>query len=201
MRIFYTPTPTNRTFAAHAGRDERLRTHEFIPLAEGKAERIAELRSIEGRAAFIWGDGHSHDESYHFSLGKANHKVHVDQHEDNLDFRGEVDFSNHMAAWEKAAPASIYTIHGYRSLRNSISVGGISRLLEKGDLALSVDCDCISRFPAMPYWTLTQMKGFSVEDVVFFTSYLASSTSRFDIGGLPEGVGDFNFSQGLTQGV
>jgi hypothetical protein len=82
-RLFVTPTWTNTAVVANLATFGRLKDIEVTWLPVDQKERWSELRRIVGRAAFMWGSGEKHNESYPFtSDGGVVIKAIIDRHRD-----------------------------------------------------------------------------------------------------------------------
>ena len=206
MDVYYRPTSSNCMFVSKVGQRNAFSSCRFVPLEEGFNKRIMQLQQINGRAAFIWGDGCSHDESYFFTKStKVKVKANIDYHDDNYLYTGKVTCANHM---RRAAMDGIETIvpsfdvpieqHFVVPYYNLLSqIRSRAADLGKGELALSVDADLIKNFPAFLKWT--NQHGLDVEEIADAVRSLGTKILRFDLGGMMEKMPEFQLTESMEK--
>ena len=199
MRIFYTPTHANELFASKMRKMGALPMCEFIRLPERKQARISRLKSIEGSAVFLGGDGYSHGESYFFTLSEAlKLKINVDRHADNRRFWKKLNCANHMR-YSRLAGMEIVTPEDERiSSRRAALSRAKSRVGKYGEkeIAVTVDCDAISCFPAVRRFA--SYDGFLAQEPLALILEAGSRVGRLDVSGMRNFQGDFKFTYSLS---
>lgn len=199
LRVFYSPTPSNRIIVAKLQTLEKLKSCEFTPLVEEEARRRRQLRNIRGRAAYLWGDGNNHHESYDFTIqGRMKLKINVDHHTDDSEARSELDCGNHMA-WSRR--------NGKRILISERMLGTtnhLEKMMERAkkvgldyfedEIALTIDLDGITGMPVLPKW-LAHIETIDYKEVVDLIRTLDCRIFRLDIGGLIDELPDFELMQ------
>lgn len=205
LRVFFSPTPSNKLVVGKLQTLGKLRSCEFIPLAEEWHERAPQLEKTarsRRRAVFLWGEGHRHHESYWFTRGsRIRAKINVDYHHDKE--RNQMfhpDCENHMLYTSKDGIA-IFT----PELINNISDCSLKRptrmerFLAKtrregrkfgiNEVALTIDLDGLIGVPVLEEWIFHN--GLQPEQVVGLLRTLGTRIFRLDIGGLVENMPDF----------
>jgi len=102
VSVVYSPTRSNSLIVSKIRHLPVLDRIAFAPLPEKASERrniLANMASNE-KTIFMWGDGHCHDESYHFTSRPLTSrvrrlKVNLDAHSDeyvSMDDGGDIDF-------------------------------------------------------------------------------------------------------------
>jgi len=194
MQIFYTPTRTNEAVVEKLKLIPVLQAHEFKRLEYADWRRRVQIESIKGDAAFIWGDGNQHHESFHFTdpVRSIKLKINVDMHSD-MGSKNDTNLAcwNHMGATENAGIKIITTPykHGTRQAILDAKFTGIQ--YEKGEIALTIDLDGVCGMPAYcPQW----ISAFTppVEEVIKLIKTLGNRITRMDIGGLFEDLDYFS---------
>jgi hypothetical protein len=197
-RVFYTPTFTNQAMVARLRELDRFKDVEFVALPTDRRERWNVLKAIDGRAAFIWGDGTSHHESYAFTYGTGIElKLNIDEHSDDFHCQiidrvlhdGEIDgigYSNHMKVIESDRVEGIHL----KWPRRLEEAKGRVRIEKEGKVAVTVDSDVFPLVPVRSRWIST--RGLDPEAVAEFILHAGEKLIRLDIGGIVEGVERFD---------
>jgi hypothetical protein len=171
---------------------------EFIELPKDRTKRLRMLEQIEGRAAFIWGDGTNHQESYFFTQRQTgiSLKANIDAHQDHnkieadwmIDHDMELNCGIHMTRTENDGIEIILRpIATYEGFLTEIEkrVGSY----RKGSISITVDCDVFPLFPACHSWVSDS--GIETELIVDLIRKISPHIARFDIGGIVEGIAKF----------
>ncbi|MBU0527687.1 MAG: hypothetical protein ABH983_03100 [Candidatus Micrarchaeota archaeon] len=105
VNVAYSPTSSNSIIVSKIRHLPMLDGIAFTPLPEKDPERREALVNMTNRerTLFLWGDGHHHDESYHFTSRPLTSrvrrlKVNLDAHSDeyvSMDDGGDIDFETH----------------------------------------------------------------------------------------------------------
>ncbi|MFH2106948.1 MAG: hypothetical protein ABII22_06845 [Candidatus Micrarchaeota archaeon] len=197
-RVFYAPTNANRILVPKLARMERLRHLEFIPLSEDKQTRHGQLLAITGRAAYIWGDGTDHDDSYYFTRDSGVRlKGNVDHHPDTRDEAEFLNFDSHMTYAERdgvgiITPTVRLFPHNYRweTMKSAIqAIREKGAMLGENQMALTIDCDGILLFPAIPCYVYDY--GFTAREIFEAVAELKAKLKRVDLGGVKKDLPDF----------
>jgi hypothetical protein len=102
VTVAYSPTSSNSLILSKIRHLPMLDGITFTPLPKKSSERKGILANMTNRERilFMWGDGHHHDESYHFTSrpvaeGVQRLKINLDPHSDeytSMDDGGDMDF-------------------------------------------------------------------------------------------------------------
>ncbi len=105
VTVAYSPTRSNTLILSKIRHLPMLDGINFTALPEKTPERREALANMTNRkrTLFMWGDGHCHDESYHFTSrpvaeGIRRLKINLDAHSDeytSMDDGGDMDFETH----------------------------------------------------------------------------------------------------------
>ena len=198
MRVYFSPTKTNCQVIALAKQRRELQGCTFEPLSENIHERVQQLRGIGGRAAFLWGDGRHHHESYFFTPRQVvEAKVNLDHHSD-LTSDGFISFYGHMAH-SRDAGIEVVTPNELDHDTNRLVSRALKAAarLDGAKLAVTVDCDIIPCFPVHREWILYDGfdRGLRTAEILDLVAFLAPRIARLDIGGMVEDAGPFEFTE------
>ncbi|MCX6770655.1 MAG: hypothetical protein NTX79_01230 [Candidatus Micrarchaeota archaeon] len=218
LSVFYAPTNANGLVVSKLERLRGFDKFKFIKLPENQAERIAFLQKIpcEERAAFIWGDGNSHHESYYFTMSKnMQFKINIDDHDDGFPhillhlvpeqdnglwlarqswamevgeccLVREVLWNNHMKATFEQGKDTMTEVNTDGRLDRAAKFA-LEYPNRSG--ALTVDSDGLICFPCLGKWTTTT--GVSPSRLIATIEAISAKLIRLDIGGLVERIVDF----------
>lgn len=197
--VYYSPTISNEIIV------KKIKTMlplKFKPLSSDILKRKEELEGIIGRAAYIWGDGTSHHESYFFTRNKIKMKINYDYHRDYDREPGYVTYFNHMYYAEKDG-AKILTLSDVpceierdrkqiekRLLNYAAEIINETKNAHKNSIALTIDCDAIKNFPAIPYWSYEDAPNAS--NIIRVIKELKEKIALLDMGGLIARIDDFD---------
>ncbi|VVC02875.1 Uncharacterised protein [Candidatus Bilamarchaeum dharawalense] len=196
MQVYYSPTQTNRVLVSKMKDMPKFRNVIFLPLAEDQIERVGQLSRIEGRAAFLWGDGESHHESHFFTRDRAKLKINLDHHTDCEDVRF-ISYFNHMTASRNSGMEIVVPSMGdlssdlphYTFLCRAMGIGA---RFGPNEVAITLDLDVIPHFPVLPKWMFTH--GLDIEQPAVLIHFLGERIGRLDLGGTVEWMPDFTFN-------
>ncbi|MFH2106835.1 MAG: hypothetical protein ABII22_06245 [Candidatus Micrarchaeota archaeon] len=185
--VYYSPTQANQVIVSKLRLLERLGQCEFIGLHQDQERRVEQLLKIEGKAAFLWGDGYQHCESYFFTRTGIRLKLNIDAHAD-CGSDGYVSARSHMAFTRDNQKIEIIT--PIKSTEERIRA--VNRGLEfaDGEVGVTVDCDVFPGFPAKKEWILSE--GLLLVEAALLIWDLGLRISRVDIGGLVERIPEFD---------
>ncbi|MFH2105849.1 MAG: hypothetical protein ABII22_01190 [Candidatus Micrarchaeota archaeon] len=194
LNVHYSPTPANLKIIRAIQRFQKAQSCDFIGLPQVSGVRISALMALDGKVAFVWGDGQAHHESYFFTLNRVKAKMNVDWHGDTT-YSPYVGPSSHMA-WTQNQGVKIAT--GFNQHRELDKLIGFGLRFGNSEVALTIDCDGIINFPMQPKFmefSLDQNNRFPdlyFEDVVRLIQEVGPRIQRLDIGGLIENIPDFD---------
>ncbi len=188
LTVYFTPVRSNFLVVEHLSKDPRF---NFLPLHEEEPKRLVQLEKLPPGAAFIWGDGNHHHDSYHFTRNSgATVKLNFDQHDDTTGFWPPATFSTHMAVTEADGVRIETAIDTADRIADLVDDPSIMR----SKIAVSVDCDGIRSFPACYHWMYySPSSGLLAEDISGFLRTTGPQFVSLDIGGLRENIPDFTF--------
>lgn len=231
-KIYYVPTKSNELFASKMGARPEFKGR-FVKLPpddlcgpglRGCLERDArldELRNINGKAAFIWGDGFKHDESHHFTISVQGLKLKInfDRHDDCGKESGPIDYANHMRYCpEKCTVVTppllepVWDDDSYGMRCPQLAPEDFKRLFAQaveyassntcgpGSIAVTVDCDLFYGFPALYTFSAPFDTGISPGMVAGFIKDFRAKIVRLDIGGLMQEMRDFDLLESTVPG-
>ncbi|MBU0586609.1 hypothetical protein KJ780_03785 [Candidatus Micrarchaeota archaeon] len=192
MKIHYSPVQSNRMFVSKVQGLPAFKKCEFVPLHERQLARTNQLREVKGRAAFIWGNGESHHESYFFTENRIRLKINVDGHSDTVD-APYISPASHMR-FTRNNGVKILTSNAQTDFSLFLLDAKNALISSNGDgAALTIDCDAIPCFPALPGYVLRE-GGILPQDIVPLIFHNGNKITRLDIGALIEQVPEFNFA-------
>ncbi|MEM4626201.1 MAG: hypothetical protein QXF70_02120 [Candidatus Bilamarchaeaceae archaeon] len=201
--VYYSPTLSNEQIIEKM---KKVLPFRFKPLSTEIIKRTRELENIDGRVAYIWGDGRYHHESYFFTKNKVKIKINYDYH---CDFDGSatyVDYFNHMYYTQKDS-TKIILPRGIELLKdkNEISkkfeeyINEIkieTKQFGKNSIALTIDCDAFRNFPAVPYWVYENASEPAL--LINLIKTIREKIALLDIGGLAPKIKDFKFMKDFS---
>jgi hypothetical protein len=200
VQCYVSPTQTNLHIVAKLQRLPVAGLVDFLPLSREVDARNDQLTKIRGTAAFLWGDGTRHGESYYFTKGIWNLtlKVNVDFHEDaieQLDARDGVNFANHM---RHTAMEGVGLVSAWDGTQRASAViqDTIIDAADHNTIAITVDGDGLQSFPARRCWLFEQ--GANPDDVTALVRVLGDKLLRLDFGGMVELSPDFELVDKTT---
>ncbi len=194
-RVIYSPTTSNRIVLRKLLEAEALDGMEVVPLEASKEARIRQLQKLHGTYAYVWGDGGMHDESRATDTAEIKAKIGVDAHPD--DGRGiELTCGTHVWHTAQAGIITMTMVDTSEKVESAIEFG-----LQFGphEISVTVDCDALNAFPAMPLWINNY--GIGIGDVLELLRALGPRVLRLDVGGLVSGIPDFNLVGRLDNGI
>jgi hypothetical protein len=179
----------------------RFKDVVFVALPADQRERWEELKAIDGRAAFIWGDGFSHHDSYYFTCNTAIQlKVNIDAHPDwsgrcmairALTGKVVADYAGHMDATEFDG-VKIIVPNEVHELKEADLRWIVERITYSREVvALTIDCDVIPNFPTRRPWVFED--GIGASHIIAMVNAVRGRVLRLDVGGMVEGVSEFDF--------
>jgi hypothetical protein len=184
LRVYYDPTRSNQILVSKLRTIKFLENCEFIDL--GPSHVPSKLLLIEGRAAYIWGDGDKHGRSYYFTQKQARAKINLDLHSDLGYVNGGLPTcGNHMGLTELDNLEVYVCFYSRLLVQNGISFG---LKFKENEVALTIDCDALLNFPVVQKYFGGQIL---LSDVMQVVRTLGPRLGRLDIGGLIEDIDDF----------
>jgi hypothetical protein len=167
-----------------------------LPLDEDVSKREVQLLGIRGKAAFVWGDGNSHQDSYYFTKNSGvKLKINVDAHRDDLD---ETDFpieSSHMFFTKQDGIETI--VMGNSEPLKLIDFKEKALSFDQDEIALTIDTDAILNFPVFLDYAIGTL---SPLEIIEFVKMLGQRVSRLDLGGLVNSIPDFELLKDIDLG-
>jgi hypothetical protein len=155
------------------------------------------LLEITGRAAYIWGDGLDHDDSYPFTkntgiLVKGN----IDHHDDTRSYATMLNFYNHMTFTERDGvriitprTANFPEKYHWEVMQRAIRAIKQCAVMNEGEIALTIDLDALGRFPVHPSFVYDY--GFTAQEVIQVVAELRQKIARLDFGGVRKDLPEF----------
>lgn len=196
VQVYVSPTQSNQHIVAKLQRLPVAGLVDFLPLSRDVETRNNELRQVRGRAAFLWGDGTRHGESYHFTtnVGSLKLKANVDYHEDVIDFTTATDrpnFANHMRHTTKDGVRIIMALSDSERRAAEIVREMMFEATEygPGEIVVTIDGDGLQSFPARKCWLFES--GVNPQEVTALIRLLGERLIRLDAGGMVEHCPDF----------
>ncbi len=194
LSVYFSPTQTNKTFVEKFHDDRRF---NFKPLMEEEPYRIRQLAYLSAfrdePMAFLWGNGYAHHESFYFTRDAGLTKLNVDQHSDAslASSFPSPNCGNHMSCTQSRGVRIVTPISSSWDITHTLN----DPTLQSERVALTIDCDAITGFPACPVW-LTE-HGLMPAEVVRLVRLFGSRIARLDIGGLVEYLPRFDLLDNL----
>lgn len=167
-------------------KDRIVRKHGDRLQVEG-IRTLAEARSMAGAdserpALLIWGNGRFHHFSNALNIA-GSFKLVFDDHRDNVDSAGGIDYGNHNDASQKEGVVVqvCYAIVNGRPYFSVFSDGKAN-----GILHVSTDLDFVEGFPALPHMSVGTTNFYRYMDYLRETISGDRKLRRFDMGGYSE---------------